>query len=234
MQKLGLQFPMMSNPVWFVDDPTFAWGFWGHRYHLYKNVVPHSGFEVLKRLADSKKNTGGFFIFTSNVDGAYQKFGFPEERIHECHGSVHWLQCSTGCTDAIWSSGDLQVQVDESTFRAAEPLPSCPKCGALARPNVLMFGDYEFLGNRTYAQENTNTEWVTNLVENNKKLAIIECGAGEAVPTVRKFGERCAKYSEGKLIRINLRDYQVPGGGIAIPLGAKDALHRIEKTICEL
>jgi hypothetical protein len=33
------------------------------------------------------------------------------------------------------------VAVDPTTFRARPPPPCCPRCGALARPNILMFGD---------------------------------------------------------------------------------------------
>jgi len=31
LSKLGLQFQEVSNPMWFIKDPTFAWGFWSHR-----------------------------------------------------------------------------------------------------------------------------------------------------------------------------------------------------------
>ena len=46
--KLGLSFPEVSNPAWFVKDPTFAWGFFGHRYGLYTSTTPHAGFSILK------------------------------------------------------------------------------------------------------------------------------------------------------------------------------------------
>lgn len=31
-------------------------------------------------------------MFTSNVDGAFEKAGYDPARIIECHGSIHWLQ----------------------------------------------------------------------------------------------------------------------------------------------
>jgi NAD-dependent SIR2 family protein deacetylase len=36
MQKLGLEFAQMSTPHWFKTRPALAWGFFGHRYQLYK------------------------------------------------------------------------------------------------------------------------------------------------------------------------------------------------------
>src|SRR5690349_16282268 len=41
--KLGLDFASMANPHWFEQDPAFAWGFYGHRLHLYRDTLPHPG-----------------------------------------------------------------------------------------------------------------------------------------------------------------------------------------------
>ena len=60
----------MSTPHWFRDDPTFAWGFFGHRYNLYKNAQPHDGFRII--LNWCRKMEHGYFAFTSNVDGHLQ------------------------------------------------------------------------------------------------------------------------------------------------------------------
>jgi len=34
----------------------------------------------------------GYFIYTSNVDGQFQKAGFDPLRLVECHGSIHHYQ----------------------------------------------------------------------------------------------------------------------------------------------
>jgi len=230
MKKLGLQFSKMSNPEWFEKDPKFAWGFWGHRYKLYSTTAPHSGFEVVKRIGDSKVDAGGYFIFTSNVDGSFQKAGFPEEKIKECHGSVHWMQCSRNCTEEIWSNDGLQVNFDEQTFRASE-LPECVNCKAVARPNVLMFGDVGWIGSRYSEQDVHYRRFFINVRKNKLKLAVVEVGAGVGVPTVRNESERRAVEVDGTLIRINLRDTDCIPGGIVIPLGGKEALTRIEQVM---
>jgi len=62
----------MSNPVWFEKDPTFAWGFWSHRYNLYNSTPPHEGFDIMKNWGETMVN-GEYFVFTSNVDGAFGK-----------------------------------------------------------------------------------------------------------------------------------------------------------------
>ena len=85
--KLGLSFVEMANPDWFRRDPELAWAFYGHRLNLYRKTSPHAGFHILLELANRKP--AGHFVFTSNVDGQFQKAGFDDARIVECHGSIH-------------------------------------------------------------------------------------------------------------------------------------------------
>ena len=99
----------------------------------------------------------GAYVFTSNVDGQFQRAGFPDERVVEVHGGIG--TCSAcRCAGRLFfppaapvPDGDA-VAVDPETCRAAEPLPRIVGCGALARPNILMFNDGEWLTDR-YAQQ---------------------------------------------------------------------------------
>lgn len=76
----------MSNPRWFNEDPELAWGFWSHRVKLYTTTKPHDGFDIMKSWGDIKN--GNYFVYTSNVDTAFYKKDFPEEKILECHGGI--------------------------------------------------------------------------------------------------------------------------------------------------
>ncbi len=212
----------MANPQWFEKDPQLAWAFYGHRLHLYRDTVPHEGFHLLEKLSDTKKYKS--FVFTSNVDGQFQKAGFDGERIMECHGSIHHLQCSRNCEGKIWPAENVTITIDE-TFKAKEPLPRCPDCGALARPNILMFGDWEWESSRTDAQSQRLQAWLAALEEENADVAIVEMGAGTAVPTVRRTSEDVANHFNVPLIRINPRESF--GAEIALPMGALEALNRI-------
>jgi NAD-dependent SIR2 family protein deacetylase len=226
MQKLGISFTAMANPAWFHNNPRLAWGFYGHRLNLYRNTIPHEGFTILRKIAAEKPS--GYFVFTSNVDGQFQKAGFNRENIYECHGSIHHIQCATPCNRSIRSSGDIRVTIDETTFLAAQPLPVCPDCSGIARPNILMFGDWNWIPDRSQEQADRMEAWVSQRARSGKKLAIIELGAGEAVPTVRMESEDALRrFETARLIRINPRDESVPPGQIAIPLGALEAVRRI-------
>jgi len=226
-KKLGLNFQDLANPRWFIENPRLAWAFYGHRLNLYRNTQPHEGFYILKNLVESKNND--YFIFTSNVDGQFQKAGFDEKRIVEIHGSIHYLQCILPCSDEIWPADSTQVKVDMENFQALDPLPTCKNCGRVARPNILMFNDFSWIPIRTESQEFRFNFWLEKVIDLNKKLVIIEIGAGKAVPTVRLTSERIAKLTNGFLIRINPRDYDVPKNinAISIPTGGLEGLRKI-------
>jgi len=226
MAKLGISFIEMANPTWFDHDPTLAWGFYGHRLNLYRQTTPHRGFTQLLEIGRQRR--GGYFVFTSNVDGQFQKAGFAEDHVEECHGSIHHLQCSHACTPGIWDARDERVAVDDDTFRAQEPLPRCKLCGAMARPNVLMFGDWSWISTRTDSQSGRRSAWLKGILEARLGLAIVEIGAGEVVATVRRLSEYIARAYGAILIRINPRDFWVPREeDVSLPFGAADGIDGI-------
>jgi NAD-dependent SIR2 family protein deacetylase len=227
--RLGISFSEMANPVWFKERPTLAWAFYGHRLNLYRKTTPHKGFAQLLQIASEKQ--AGYYVFTSNVDGQFQKAGFDDDLIEEVHGSIHHLQCVDVCCNDIWDGHDQQVNVDEEIFEAQTPLPKCIHCNGLARPNILMFGDWSWLSGRSDEQTQNFKYWLQDVSRNAYSIAIIEIGAGEAVPTVRYKSESIASQYNATLIRINPRDYQVPPEHISIPLGAAEAMDLITKSL---
>lgn len=226
--KLGLRFEEMANPKWFKKDPHLAWGFYGHRMMLYRRTHPHAGFRLLHRWAEGKELGG--FVFTSNVDGHFQRAGFPSDRLVECHGTLERLQCTKSCGVGLFSADHVRVDVNPDTFRARDPLPICPKCGSLARPAILMFEDWEWDGSLVEEQEKNLSQWLIQLRRNAGRLAIIEVGAGTSVPTVRMTSERTAGAGSSTLIRINLREPAVPSGHIGLAEGALAALTAIDRV----
>ena len=222
LRQAGLRFEEIANPRAFANDPALAWGFYGHRLQRYREVSPHRGFTILREIA--ARLPDGAFVFTSNVDGHFQKAGFADETVYEVHGSIHHLQCATPCSERIWSADGFEPVVDTSTCRHAKPWPCCPDCGKLARPNILMFGDWNWLERRSEQQQARFTAWYRAA----SNPVVVELGAGKSVATVRMMSER----SGFPIIRINLRDPEVSGPDhIGVPMGALAALEGIRAAL---
>lgn len=224
-RALGLEFEELANPAWFQRDPTLAWGFYGHRLEMYRRTPPHAGFEILRRWAADKSR--GWFVYTSNVDGHFQQAGFDDARIVECHGSLRHLQCERPCCAATWPvPDDFIPDVDAETLRARAELPKCTVCGGLARPNVLMFGDGTWSPGRTSAQQIRFRLWLKGLARGH--LAVIELGAGSAVPTVRHTAEQISRAAGARLIRVNPNEPEAPDAALSLRMGALEALRALD------
>jgi NAD-dependent SIR2 family protein deacetylase len=235
-RRLGLRFEELADPEHFDDDPELAWGFYGHRLALYRRTVPHAGFAVLRRWAARWPTR----VFTSNVDGAFQAAGFAPDEVVECHGAIGALQCSRPCHDGTWSADGsasaatgttdgLEVAIDEDTMRARGPLPTCPRCGAVARPNILMFGDGSWVPGVHAERMAAHRDWLR--ARDARSLAVVELGAGTAVPTVRRHAE-LASAASGALLRINVREPDVRHGrGVALASGARATLEALDTAL---
>ncbi len=216
MRALGLSFAEMAQPRWFDEDPALAWGFYGHRAKLYRDTVPHEGHAALLRAIGDRPA----FAITSNVDGQLLRAGWAEARLIEIHGRIAWLQC-TQCRTPAWHAPDLDVHVDPTTFRARGPLPRCPECDAMARPNVLMFGDWGWEESVTDLQQLRWDSWQRGVTL--EDTVVLECGAGTSIPSIRRTSERLL-HQGATLVRINVREADGPAGTISLAMGAKDAL----------
>jgi NAD-dependent SIR2 family protein deacetylase len=225
-ERLGLSFVDAANPAHFEADPPFGWGFYGHRTNLYRRTVPHEGFRVL--LSWIERFRLASFVVTSNVDGQFQKAGFAPERVHEVHGSIHHLQCTAPCSDAIWAN-DETLEVDEATMRA-RGVPRCPRCGAVSRPNILMFGDWAWLEGRSEAQRDRFDSFLDEIA--GRRLLVVELGAGTGIPTIRMTSERLGQRADSRVVRVNPREPEIRPPHLSIAAGALEALAGIDRALC--
>jgi hypothetical protein len=70
-------------------------------------------------------------------------------------------------------------------------------------------------------------QWKKDIVNEKKKVAVIEIGAGTAIPSIRRMSESAAKQFHTSLIRINPREYQGLHGTIKIPFGGMEGVRSI-------
>lgn len=222
--KRGMGFTGIANPAAFRANPELAWGFYGHRLNLYRKAVPHQGFEILREIGGRMPD--GMFVFTSNVDGQFQKAGFDPRSICEVHGSIHFLQCMENCANDIWPADDFQPRVDDGNCLLISPLPRCTQCGGIARPNILMFDDWGWNERRMARQQREMGDWLERV----ERLVVIELGAGTAIPGVRMMGAQTG----APLIRINPREPAVSQpGSIGLAMTALEGMLGIRQALLE-
>lgn len=224
--KAGMRFVDVANPQAFRRSPAMAWGFYGHRLHMYRHTVPHAGFALLKQWGHGMLH--GCAVFTSNVDGQFQRAGFAPELVYECHGSIHHLQCLQPCSSQIWPCDGFEPDVDTAACLLRNPAPLCPLCGGMARPNILMFGDGDWLDERSRRQAHALQEWLGKAM----RPVVIEIGAGTAVPSARHFSHQVIAQHGGRLVRLNPSEAAVPSGmDVGLAMGALAGLRAINEVL---
>ena len=227
LERSGVDFTSIASPPSFRQQPNRAWGFYGHRLNLYRQTIPHQGYETLKKWGEN--SPCGYMSFTTNVDGHFQKAGFDQRAVTECHGSIHYLQCLDACSTDIWPADTFVPEIDEENCLLLNDPPRCPHCKGLARPNIYMFGDNEWLQHRTVIQQRRLEHWLRAA----ERLLVIEIGAGTAISTARDFTHRLAFDSHAPVIRINPRDAAIHGNVSHVSLSMKrlEALQEIDALL---
>ena len=110
----------------FQRNPEKVWAWHKAMRDLFAEVKPnagHSGIAMLEHLLPNARVT----IITQNIDGLHQAAG--SERVLEIHGSALRVRCHRHCGFVEpWPIGHDGTR-------------QCPACGALARPDVVWFGE---------------------------------------------------------------------------------------------
>jgi NAD-dependent deacetylase len=107
----------------FRRDPTRVWEFYGLRLGVLADATPNDAHRALARL----EATGLLdAVITQNVDRLHAAAGSRE--VVEVHGSIERAECL--------ACGNLVAEV-----RPLLPIPRCPRCGAVLKPGVVMFGE---------------------------------------------------------------------------------------------
>jgi len=217
----------IAAPAAFHSAPRRAWSYYGHQLGLYRRSLPHGGYGLLRKWGEAMRQ--GYFVFTSNVDGHFQRAGFSPLRIDERHGSLHRFQCLAPCTPTLWPATGLAPATDTAQCMLTGPVPACPHCGGTARPNILLFDDDGWVGAPRAAQAMRCQGWLARA----RRPLVIEIGAGLDNPTIRNFTRHVVRRHGGALIRIDPFEPHVgelPGVGIAG--GIRDTLAAIDTLLC--
>jgi NAD-dependent protein deacetylase/lipoamidase len=109
----------------FARDPERVWEFYGLRLGILREAAPNPAHHALAKLeADGLLQA----VITQNVDGLHRRAGSRE--VVEVHGTIATASCP-------------RCGRRESRERVEQllPLPRCEGCGAVLKPDVVMFGE---------------------------------------------------------------------------------------------
>ena len=118
--------PMEVASIWgFHRDPAKVWEFYGRRLSVLTEAEPNAAHHAL---AELERRGLVAAVVTQNIDLLHERAGSRE--VVEVHGSVRTASCPA-C--------GLRVPLTEVVERL--PLPTCAACGAILKPDVVMFGE---------------------------------------------------------------------------------------------
>jgi hypothetical protein len=93
-----------------------------------------------------------------------------------------------------------------------------------------MFGDWSWLPDRTHIQEHRFDQFLADNAD--RRIAVIEMGAGSAIPTIRATSERIGwNHENATVIRINPREPDIKAPHISMPCGALEGLRKIDALL---
>jgi NAD-dependent deacetylase len=104
----------------FRRDPVKVWEFYALRLDALTRAEPNAGHLAL---AELERRGLVQAVVTQNIDGLHQRAGSRE--VIEVHGSIRTAEC-------------LECG-EKAPLEAA--MPQCPRCGAVMKPGVVMFGE---------------------------------------------------------------------------------------------
>jgi len=120
----------LVTPEAFERDPAVVW-----RWHIWLqglafNAQPNAAH---KTLANMDSLFPEFLVITQNIDDLHERAG--TRRMVKLHGDIMEILCLEGGHVCRVTS-----PMDGSNI-GPDALPTCPKCGGAARPNVVWFGE---------------------------------------------------------------------------------------------
>ena len=184
----------------FLADPEKVWEFYGKRLDVLAEAQPNDGHRALAEL-----EARGWLraVITQNVDRLHERAGTRE--LVEVHGSIRTASC-LDCGETVPSEEVVRML----------PLPRCPQCGRVLKPDVVMFG--ELLDEETMARASE--------LAAEARLLLVVGSSLEVYPVAWLPAETLA--AGGSLAIVNRDETQYDGrASVRIAAGAGEILREV-------
>lgn len=188
------------------DKPEHIWELFGPLRSQLATAEPNQAHFVLAELEKKLLPEQQFVLITQNVDGLHQRSG--SANVIELHGTIRQTTCS---------NTDCDLNPFEDTDPHTDDIPLCPGCGAVLRPDIVLFG-----------------ETIPPYQSWQSKRALRDCdlfiaiGTSGTVSPASNF-VRSAKYAGARTIYLNLEPMTPPN-----PEFMEEYLGKAEVVLAEL
>ena len=109
----------------FRADPARVWSFYAPRFSMLTEAEPN---DAHRALAELERREFVRAVVTQNIDLLHERAGSRD--VVEVHGSIRSASCH-GCGTSVPLAEVLTLL----------PVPPCPACGAVLKPDVVFFGE---------------------------------------------------------------------------------------------
>ena len=109
----------------FLADPAKVWELYGLRLDVLGRAEPNAGHGALAQL---ERRGWVEAVITQNIDGLHERAG--SRAVVEVHGSIRTASCL-----------DCGTVVPRAEVLRLLPVPHCPSCGRVLKPDVVLFGE---------------------------------------------------------------------------------------------
>jgi len=112
----------------FRADPAKVWRFYAPRFSVLTEAEPNDAHRALAAL---ERAGHVHAVVTQNIDLLHERAGSRD--VIEVHGSIRTSTCP-GCGERYELARVLELLADA-------PVPACPACGGVLKPDVVFFGE---------------------------------------------------------------------------------------------
>jgi NAD-dependent deacetylase len=121
----------------FRANPRKVWSFYSLRLRVLVEAEPNAGHLALAELERAGHVSA---VVTQNIDGLHQRAGSRD--VTEVHGSIQSSTClRCGASYGLDELLAMLQGADSAAPVASAEAPACTQCGAIVKPDVVMFGE---------------------------------------------------------------------------------------------
>jgi NAD-dependent deacetylase len=119
----GLPFEEILSGATFISNPKLSWKYFFRLEQSIRGKRPNAAHLAMAALQTPQRHV---CVATQNIDGLHQRAG--SKNVLELHGNLLRIICT-----------ECEYSVCLETFESILPLPRCPQCDAILRPDIVLY-----------------------------------------------------------------------------------------------